>query len=239
MDRPNIICHMVMSLNGKVTGTFLEKEQYSGLLNTYFDIHGEYKADAFLCGRTTFENSFPQFTLPIDYGDTDIERNDYVGNKADFYAIIIDTKGKLYWERNYLVDEDGGYNNARIIEVLTENVSDNFLAHLREKNISYIFAGEDVLDIELAVQKLYSLYGIKTLLLEGGGVVNGVFLEVNIVDELSLIVVPVIEHSSEEVSLFETGKYGEQSLGITSFIMDDVQPLQDGGLWITYKREEK
>lgn len=237
MNKPNIICHMVMSINGRVTGSFLENEQYSELLNTYFKIHKEYKADAFLCGRTTFESSFPQFTIPTIYNGPNIGRVDYVGEQADFYAVAIDTKGKLYWEKNHLVDEDEGYHGARIIEVLTENVSDAFLAHLQERNISYIFAGEEVLDVKLAVHKLYELFGIKNLLLEGGGVINGSFLEDGLVDELSLVIVPTVEIDSDAVSLFETGKYGTDSLETTGYQVKEVRSLQDGGLWITYVLE--
>ena len=55
MGRPYIICHMVTSLDGKVTGDFLEKNVYSGLIDDYYRIHREYGADDFLCGRVTME----------------------------------------------------------------------------------------------------------------------------------------------------------------------------------------
>lgn len=238
MNKPHIICHMVMSVNGKVTGSFLENEQYSELLNKYFDIHKEFEADAFMCGRTTFESSFPQLTAPTTYDGSRIERVDFVGEKADFYAVAIDTKGKLVWEQNHLVDEDEGYNGARIIEVLTENVSDSFLAHLREKNISYIFAGQEILDVKLAVQKLYELFGIERLLLEGGGIINGSFLEADMIDELSLVVVPAIETSSDAVLLFETGRYGNDALEGTNFQEKEVHRLQDGGLWLQFLKNK-
>ena len=57
MDRPYIICHMVTSLDGKVTREFLGKSAYSGLIEDYYRIHREYKADGFLCGRVTIESS--------------------------------------------------------------------------------------------------------------------------------------------------------------------------------------
>jgi|GEM_PF-2179859 len=49
MDRPYIICHMVTSLDGKVTGNFLGKDVHSGLIEDYYRIHREYGADGFLC----------------------------------------------------------------------------------------------------------------------------------------------------------------------------------------------
>lgn len=44
-----------------------------------------------------------------------------------------------------------------------------------ENGVSYIFAGKNDIDIKLALNKLYSIFGIKKLLLEGGSVINGAF----------------------------------------------------------------
>ena len=57
MDRPYIICHMVTSLDGKVTGDFLKKSEYSKFIEDYYRIHREYGADGFLCGRVTMEGN--------------------------------------------------------------------------------------------------------------------------------------------------------------------------------------
>lgn len=62
--------------------------------------------------------------------------------------------GKLGWTQNYV-----DYMNrprAHIIEVLTNKVSDAYIAYLRKYEISYIFAGDDTLNCTLAVEKLKS-----------------------------------------------------------------------------------
>ena len=83
MDRPYIICHMVTSLDGKVTGEFLKKSEYSKFIEDYYRIHREYGADGFLCGRVTMEGSFPQLTVPYnDYDGPPIAREDYIAEKA-------------------------------------------------------------------------------------------------------------------------------------------------------------
>ena len=52
--RPYIICHMLTSLDGKVTGKFLEDKKIEYLIEEYYRIHSELKGDAFACGKNTF-----------------------------------------------------------------------------------------------------------------------------------------------------------------------------------------
>ena len=89
-------------------------------------------------------------------------------------------------------DDDPGYNGAHVIEVLCEEVKDEYLAWLRSSGISYIFAGRNEMDLSLALSKLGSLFNIRTLLLEGGSVLNGAFAWEGLIDELSLVTAPVI-----------------------------------------------
>ena len=56
--RPYIICHMVTSLDGKVTGKFLYEPQCEKTTDLYYQINRDYKADGFACGRVTMEGSF-------------------------------------------------------------------------------------------------------------------------------------------------------------------------------------
>jgi riboflavin biosynthesis pyrimidine reductase len=49
--------------------------------------------------------------------------------------------------------------------------------------VSYIFAGEQDLDLGLALEILNREQGIKRLPLEGGGVPNGAFLRAGLIDE--------------------------------------------------------
>lgn len=94
-------------------------------------------------------------------------RTDYVAKPiAEMYIVSVDPSGKLGWTQNYV--DYMTRPSAHIIEVLTDKVSDAYIAYLRKYEISYIFAGEDSLNCTLAVEKLKSLFGIKVLMLSGG-----------------------------------------------------------------------
>jgi len=50
--------------------------------------------------------------------------------------------------------------------------------------------------------------GIRRVLLEGGGGINGSFLAAGLVDEISLIIVPAVDGRSAGRAVFETGEIG-------------------------------
>ena len=200
MNRPYIICHMVTSIDGKVTGDFLFQNECAAATDMYYRINRELKADGFICGRVTMEGSFtggwyPDLSQykPVRH-DLDRKMDFIVDGHSGFYAIAFDTHGKLGWKSNRIVDPDGdpGYDGAQIIEVLSEQVDERYLGYLEAMEIPYIFAGETAIDVELALFKLKNIIGCETLLLEGGSIINGAFERVGAVDELSLVVAPVI-----------------------------------------------
>ena len=60
------------------------------------------------------------------------------------------------------------------------------LAALRRAGASYIFAGSaGRLDVGTILDKLAALFGVRRLLVEGGGGINGTFLRAGAVDEIS------------------------------------------------------
>lgn len=192
--RPNVICHMTVSIDSKVTGRFLETPQGLAAADEYYRIHRDFHADAFACGRVTMEGSFTGGWYPDlkQFEGASFSREDYVADpSARFFAVAFDRRGRLGWTKPAIEDDDPGYNGAHIIEVLCKDTKDEYLAWLRSTGVSYIFAGEKEMDISLALSKLSSLFNIRTLLLEGGSILNGAFAKEDLIDELSLVTAPV------------------------------------------------
>lgn len=231
MNKPKVICHMVSSIDGRITGDYLNKAEDT--CEEYYRIHREIKADAFLCGRVTMESSFTHYKKAdlSQYLNDTHDRKDYINNNYDFYAVCIDQHGKVGWDNAYIQDEDPGYDHAHIIEVLSENVSDAYLSYLRNLNISYIFAGSDKIDLNIVLDKLYRLFSIQTLLLEGGGIVNGTFMKENLIDELSIVYAPFINSTYQSSSLFE---YNDE-INSVQYKISDINKINDN-IWIKYKK---
>ena len=170
MNRPYIICHMVTSIDGKVTGDFLFQPECAGATDIYYRLNRELKADGFICGRVTMEGSFtggwyPDLSQyePVRHG-IGLKMDCIVDDLNGFYAIAFDTHGKLGWKSNKIIDPDGdpGYDGAQIIEVLSEDVDERYLGYLESMEIPYIFAGEKSIDVELALFKLKRTSSVAT-----------------------------------------------------------------------------
>lgn len=238
MNRPYIICHMTASVDGKVTGDFLYKPECSTATEIYYDINRKIKSNGFICGRVTMEGSFTGGYYP-DLSKYEPVLHD-TGLKTDFmldeeymtgfYAVAFDPKGKLGWKSNRIADPDGdpGYDGAQIIEVLTEQVDDRYLAYLEEIGIPYIFAGETEIDVDLALFKLKNFIGCDTLLLEGGSIINSSFHCADAIDEISLVVAPIVA-GSDSKPLFEGGTASCYELTKAENI--------NGNLILNYKRK--
>ena len=234
MNRPKVICHMTTSIDGKVTGEFLGMPQCERATEIYYEINRDAHADAFACGRVTMESSFTGGWYPdlTAYQGVSIPREDYVADKdAKFFAVSFDRNGRLGWKTPCIVDDDPGYGGAHIIEVMLEGVSDAYLAYLREVGVSYIFAGREEMDILLALEKLRSLFGIETLLLEGGSIINGAFVRAGVIDELSLVIAPVTADAQDKPLLMDAvaGAYE----------LVDVKRYDGGVVWMNYRAKRQ
>ena len=231
MNRPTIILHMVTTPDGKITGAFLNDPTVQALCEDYYRIHREYAADAYLCGRITFEGSFTFGRQPSTqaFAGHPVDSGDYVACHADKYAVVIDTHGRLGWTDHCIHDDDPGYDAAHIIEVVTEQTPKAYLAYLRSLSVSYLICGETQVDPLLLCEKLFSLFGIRKLMLEGGGITDSLFLQAGLVDEMSLVMVPMIDGTAG-LSLFE-----QKQGGTLSFTHTKAVPLSHGGIWLSLR----
>ena len=235
MDRPYIICHMVQSLDGKVTGDFLYTPTCEPATEVYYQLNRDLPSQGFACGRVTMEGSFTQGWYPdlAEFTGALVPAGDFVAqHNADRFAVSFDRRGRLGWKESVIVDEDPGYGGCHIIQVMCEGVSPSYLAYLRKTGISYILAGIDDLDLPLALQKLKNLFGIETLLLEGGSVINGTFHKAGLIDELSLVVTPQNAEDHDH-PLF----YGIGPEGVEEYVLTDTQSYEAKVIHQRYKKK--
>ncbi len=106
-------------------------------------------------------------------------RRHFAKRDAGTYAIAFDRRGKLHFAK-----PDIGGDHAVVL--LGPGVPDAHLAELAGDGVSYVVAADD----EMAARPLFELLGrelgIKRLLVEGGGNVNGSLLAAGVVDEIKL-----------------------------------------------------
>ena len=233
MDRPYIICHMMTSLDGKITGPFMDTDAAGEAAEEYERINRFYAPQAWVNGRVTIDENFTFNAEPeLDPHAPAYPREDYaalVG--AESYLVAIDPHGRLGWQSNFV--EYANRPKAYVIEVLTESVSDTYLDFLQKKHISYIFAGEDGLNCTIVVQKLKKLFGIQRLKLSGGGLVNWSFMQEGLLDELSLLLVPAADGERDTPSLFQRAEY-LPVVPPAVFTLKAMEQTKGNGVWLRY-----
>jgi 2,5-diamino-6-(ribosylamino)-4(3H)-pyrimidinone 5'-phosphate reductase len=221
--KPHVICHMVASLDGRIiTGRWGDRPDTSA----YETTAAHFDAQAWLCGRVTMEKDFTKGLTPtVHPSDTVPDRHDFVADaEATSFAIAVDAHGKLGWKSGYIDDD-------HLVTVLSEQVSDDYLAYLRRQGVSYLFGGATELDFNLVLDKLGRLFPIKTVLLEGGGHLNGALLKAGLVDELSLLHYPVIDGAGSSAAVFEQGAQPGPAVALR---LRHVEQLADGLVWLRY-----
>jgi riboflavin biosynthesis pyrimidine reductase len=80
----------------------------------------------------------------------------------------------------------------------------------------------------------------RTLLLEGGGRINGAFLKEGLIDEISLLVYPAIDGLAGVASIFEfIGRIDEQPAAGQSLRHISTETLEGGVVWLRYRVEKE
>lgn len=236
MDRPYVICHMLTSLDGKIDGPFMSAPEAKPVAAEYGKLRTTFDCQATMYGATTMEEVYAEGRAPaLKPCRSHWPREDYAAQSdVDNYIVSVDPDGVLGWASKYI--EKKGRPRAHVIEVLNGRVPEEYLNYLRGFDISYLFAGEQELDCALALRKLKELFHIDRLLLAGGAVMNASLLQAGLIDELSVLVAPVVD-GGDGAPLFRRGGILPDAAP-AAFNLRDVKRLEGDGLWLRYLKQE-
>lgn len=226
--KPYVICHMCTSLDGKIIGHRWGKlPGYKHESELFETTAASFGIGAWMVGTTTMDEfDGPKIKLPR--AKARIPRRDFIGNKsAKSFGIGADAKGVLRFEKN----EVGG---DHVVLLVTDRVSDDYLAHLQEAGVSYLFCGQSKIDLKLALQKLGRTFKLRKLMLQGGGKFNGTMLEAGLVDEISHLTVPVADGGVGVASMFDIpGKAPAKAAAKLRLLSHKLMP--GGVIWARYR----
>ena|SRR5215208_2937459 len=263
--RPRVICHMLASVDGRIVveGWPLSAEGR----RQYELVHSKFKPDGWLCGRVTMEHfaAGTRSDAEVARAYDGPPREDFVApgvhpslrsgqapslrsgqapslrsgqapsvRSGRAFAIVVDPRGKLVWE-------SGEIDGDHVVAILTERVSDDYLTALRECGVSFLLAGRDDVDLPLALEKIGARLGVRTLMLEGGGGINGSMLRAGLIDEVSLLLAPVADGRIGMATLFDPSpRSGQAHEEVTPrrLALESVERRADDVLWLRYQVEE-
>lgn len=191
--KPEVIMLMAASLDGhqhpsRWTATPDGSRQELGAM--FEKVHDTLGGDAWIVGRVTMQEmskapAHPPAAVPK------VERPLHVAARdAKTYGIVLDPKGRVHFS-------SGTVGGDPVIALLGHDVADAHLAELAGDGVSYIVAEAPEIDLAAMLETLNRAFGIKRLLLEGGGTVNGSFLAAGLVDEVNVLIGPAFDGGSD------------------------------------------
>lgn len=224
---------MMLSLDGKITSG-----DGTDIFDDYFDLYTQtedsYDTRAWLCGRVTMELFASKGHENLSEYKGELNEGDFLSDKnSEYYFFGVDTKGVLRWDQN-TIKLSNVDNPINLVIVVTKITPKSYLAYLQMKGISYIFAGDDKIDFSILFSKIRQMFNIETLILEGGAILNGNVIEYNFIDELSLILIPMVINDSKAPSLFENRNSSDKRLH--DFKLVGIEKLENSCLWLKYCR---
>ena len=227
MTRPRVICHMMSSLDGRIVteGWPLSPDGRK----QYELVHESYEPDGWLCGRVTMQLHFAggvrdEADVARQYSGS--PRDDFVApGEHTSFAFVLDPRGRLLWD-------SGEIDGDHVVAICNVRVSDEYLSTLRERGVSYVLAGSDDVDLPLALDTIGERFGVRTLMLEGGGGINGSMLRAGLVDEISVLVAPVVDGRLGTAALFDVDG---ASTPPRRLALESVEQRADDVLWLRYR----
>lgn len=192
-----IICHMITTADSRIVTSRWDLPADFDISGVYENTAAQFNAQGWIVGRATMSEYADNISEHQPSLAQQAERLDFKGayREGQQLAVVFDLKGKLTYDGCVLP------TGEHVTAVLSSEVSDVYLYELQQQGISYVFA--DVQDDETAMLKsaldrIQLMFPhVQLLLLEGGGTINGAFLKAGLIDELSLIVCPLLDGAAE------------------------------------------
>ena len=227
--RPFVFVNMAMTADGKIAtanraitsfGSARDQRQLYVLRAT---------ADAILCGARTVEQSR---TL-LDSGGVAFSRSRVRrGLAAHALRIVatgsgsLDSKAELFRHRF-----------SPIIVLTTGRAPARKLAQLRALADEVLICGEAELDFSAALGRLWAEWGVKRLLVEGGGELNAALFAAGLVDEIHLTLCPK-NFGGRNAPTIADGPGATSLAGTEDFKIKSIRNL-NGELFTVFSRAKK
>jgi 5-amino-6-(5-phosphoribosylamino)uracil reductase len=219
---------MCTSIDGRILSSRWTNLPAAVRIGTLFETTAaSFGIGAWVVGTTTMKE-FADGNFKLKAAKETVERVDHIAApKAKRFAIGADAKGVLRYKRNHV---DGDH----IVLLISELVSNDYLAHLRSAGVSYLFCGRDHVNVGTALRKIGDVLGIRKLLLEGGGTFNGAVLKAGLIDEISQVIVPVIDGGAGVTGICDIPGKTPKSAGATLRVLSHKK-LPGSVNWFRYR----
>lgn len=158
MNRPEVICHMVSTIDGKIAGQSFAAGGLGPYLEFYVETKQKFGAQATAYGASTAKEIFLGKDKETFEGSTAVtDESDYIfGEDAPYFVVVVDPLGEIPWKSGK-PEGRAGLEGARIIVITSSRASKEYLDLLREKGIAYLISRGSEFRLTEPMEKLKSI----------------------------------------------------------------------------------
>lgn len=147
---------------------------------------------------------------------------------------VVDGRGRV---RDWI--KDGGvfgeaWQGWHLLVLIARHTPAPYLAYLQRESIPYLVAGEEQVDLALALEKLQARLGVTCVLSTAGGRLSGALLRAGLVDEVNVELLPALIGGTETPSLFDAPVLGPGELPARLRLLS-AQVQANGRVWLRYQ----
>lgn len=222
MKKPYIACHMMTSLDGRIDCAMTA--QLPGV-DDYYRTLEALNVPITVSDRVTAQL---EMALPGEFqaGDPTAVGREAFSGKADApgYEVVADTHGRLLWP-------DAGQEEKPLLILTSEQVPQEYLTYLDDRNISWIATGKERIDLARAAEILATEFGVERMVVVGGSAINTSFLDAGLLDEVSILIGAGIDGRGGMPAVFDSLPMAHP---VTRLRLTDVQKFDSGAVWLRY-----
>jgi 2,5-diamino-6-(ribosylamino)-4(3H)-pyrimidinone 5'-phosphate reductase len=219
--RPRLILHNAISLDGKLDGFEVD-------LGLYYEVAARLGAQAMLSGSNTILAGFAE---AADSEGTSEDSAPPLVPEADGrpLLVVVDSRGRIQmWER---IRRQRYWRG--LIGLCSERTPAASLEALRRSGAEAIIAGKRRVDLAAGLSALAERYGVGTVRVDSGGRLNAALLRAGLVDEISVLVHPLVVGSGSRLPLVASISAAPSAPAKLENTL--VQTERGGVLWMRYR----
>lgn len=230
--KPRVIVYAATSLDGFTTGFPVD-------LGLFYSLVQQWGEDATLVGSNTIVEALkevPPETKAAGEAEPSAidEPETSAAGSADQRALLVvpDSRGRI---RNWNYLRRQPYWRG-CMALTTESTPREYIARLNAEGVEWMISGVDRVDFKRALEQLNERLGITVVRVDSGGTLNGVLLRGGLVDELHLLVHPVLVGAGDHRRFFDdpaaavTRAYD----GPIGLRLTDCRVLEQGVVMLSY-----
>ena len=223
MTKPRVIIFDGLSLDGRMDGGGGDPEADMGL---YYGLADTWHADAMLSGSETMAAGFAgQEEVPAS--DTPKELHPL----AVPLLVIVDSRARFHcWN---LIKQQIFWRDVAVL--VSHATPKSYLEELEGKGVPYIVTGEEKVDLAAALEELNARFGVRTVRVDSGGVLNGVLLRYGLVDEVSVLIYPTLVGGTSPKTFYVAPDVSGPGQVLRLKLIHHEQVRDDGVLWLKYE----